>query len=94
MRAQRNLTRQPAGADETVIAEAKRMLSQDDRGPDAMMALVRRFGKGRVAAPQKHVTMLAAGARGYAFKYLPSSPGYLSIGEDFVERLHAPTSKH
>jgi hypothetical protein len=86
LRAQRSVARQPTG-DDTVIAEAKRMLSQNDRGPDAMMALVRRFGKGRVAAPQKHVTMLAAGARGYAFKYLPGSQGYLSIGQDFVERL-------
>ena len=84
LRAQRNLARQPAGADDDVITEAKRMLSQNDRGPDAMVALVRRFGKGRVAAPQKRVTMLAAGARGHAFEY---SAGYLSIGEDFVERL-------
>jgi hypothetical protein len=68
-----------------VIAEAKRMLAQNDRGPGAMMALLRKFGKGRVAAPQKHVTMLAAGARGHAFQY--RAGGYLSIGEDFVERL-------
>jgi len=50
-RAQRSLARQPAAADDDVIAEAKRMLSQNDRGPDAVVALVRRFGKGRVAAP-------------------------------------------
>jgi hypothetical protein len=86
MRAQRSLARQPAGADGVVIAEAKRMLDENDRGPGAMTALVRKFGKGRVAAPQKHATLLAAGARGYAFKYLAGS-GYLSIGEDFVERL-------
>jgi hypothetical protein len=86
MRAQGSPARTPAGADGDVIAEAKRMLAENDRGPGAMTALVRRFGKGRVAAPQNHATLLAAGARGYAFKYLAGS-GYLSIGEDFVERL-------
>jgi hypothetical protein len=94
LREARWLAREPASADGDVITTAQQMLATDDRGPSSQIALLRMFAKGRVAAPQNHATLLAAGSAGHTFKFLPASgtpPAtygpYLSIGANFEERL-------
>ncbi len=84
-------TAQPATtSDEALIEEAKAMIQENRVGPEAVGALLRKFAKGRVGAPQRRAKLLPAMGHPRTFEYIP--PGLfdrpcLSVGNDFVDRV-------